>query len=544
MLDLFLICTSGGLVLFREEEEESDAIVRAVIADALAVESGITGSASGSSSPVRSATAGDQVANFIVDRQNRLIYLAVYNEILPLDYVPDLLQMVAAAFVHTCPAAASLAWSPRGESTPIDLTTFQSDFAPIFGAISRKAQSGEAFKASTPAASPSARGAAKKGLGSAKGGKKGAGRKWDDSQLTEEEAAALDVAGGATTGDDAALTRAKFGSGDDPIDLDAIIGGAEEDVEATTSSSIWSFFGVLSGNHTVTEEDLAEPLTQFKTHLVGKNVAPAVAQELCDSVGATLVGKKLSSSKELTGAVRDAVSDALTRILTPKRRIDILGAVRAKKASSGFDPFVLVFVGVNGVGKSTSLSKVCCWLQNSGLRVAIAACDTFRSGAVEQLKVHARALNVTVFSEGYNKDAATVAKNAIRKAKESHFDVVLVDTAGRMQTNAPLMQSLAKLVSTNRPDLVMFVGEALVGNEAVAQITSFSRAMTEYSPDPNPRTVDCVMLTKFDTVDDKVGAAVSMVHETGLPIAFLGVGQQYSDIRRLNVKQVVSVLMK
>jgi signal recognition particle receptor subunit alpha len=537
MLDLFLVCTSGGIVLYREEEENCDDLVRAVIADAMAVDSGVHGGGTA----VRSATAGDQVAQFIVDRQARLMFIAVYNAILPLDYVPELLTMVSSGFSKACPGAASLGWSTDASLTSTDLTSFQSTFEPVYAAIFRKAQSGPTTKGSTPLASPSPKGGSGKGKG---GGTKG-GRKWDDTQLTAEEAAALDVAGGTTTGDDAALTRAKFGSGDEPIDLDAIIGGgAEEDVDAATSSSIWSFFGALSGKHTVTGEELSEPLTQFKTHLVGKNVAPAVAQELCDSVGASLEGKTLSSAAELTGAVRDAVSLALTRILTPKRRIDILGAIRAKKAASGFDPFVLVFVGVNGVGKSTSLSKVCCWLQNSGLRVAIAACDTFRSGAVEQLKVHARALNVTVFSEGYNRDAATVARNAIRKAKEQHFDVVLVDTAGRMQTNAPLMQSLAKLVSTNRPDLVMFVGEALVGNEAVAQITSFSKAMTEFSPDPNPRTVDCVMLTKFDTVDDKVGAAVSMVHETGLPIAFLGVGQQYSDIRRLNVKQVVGVLMK
>jgi signal recognition particle receptor subunit alpha len=144
-------------------------------------------------------------------------------------------------------------------------------------------------------------------------------------------------------------------------------------------------------------------------------------------------------------------------------------------AKSGGRAYSIVFVGVNGVGKSTSLSKVCYYLKSKGVNVMIAACDTFRSGAVEQLNQHAKVLDVPLFERGYAKDPAAVARDAIKYATDSGFDCVLIDTAGRMQNNEPLMRALAKLVSTNEPDLVLFVGEALVGNDGIDQLSMFDR---------------------------------------------------------------------
>eukprot|EP00128_Syssomonas_multiformis_P013453 Colp12_sorted_trinity150504_noHs@21030 len=123
-------------------------------------------------------------------------------------------------------------------------------------------------------------------------------------------------------------------------------------------------------------------------------------------------------------------------------------------------------------------------------------------------------------------------------------DVVLIDTAGRMQDNEPLMRSLAKLVKLNNPDLVLFVGEALVGNEAVDQVKKFNQALADYSDQAHPRLIDGIILTKFDTIDDKVGAAISMTYITGQPIVFVGTGQTYKDLRKLNVKAVVQSLIK
>jgi len=236
------------------------------------------------------------------------------------------------------------------------------------------------------------------------------------------------------------------------------------------------------------------------------------------------------------------MEEALVKILTPKRNIDILRDVQTAKGQKR--PYVIVFVGVNGVGKSTNLAKVCSWLLDNSHSVLIAACDTFRSGAVEQLNVHCRRLKVELFERGYRTDPTSIAMDAIRYAKQQNKEVVLIDTAGRMQDNEPLMQALSKLVNTVKPDIVLFVGEALVGNDAVDQLTKYNQALMDLSKGKEPRLIDGIILTKFDTIDDKVGAAISMVYTTGAPIVFLGVGQQYTDLRRMNVEVVTKVLLK
>jgi signal recognition particle receptor subunit alpha len=207
-------------------------------------------------------------------------------------------------------------------------------------------------------------------------------------------------------------------------------------------------------------------------------------------------------------------------------------------------PYVVVFVGVNGVGKSTNLAKVCSYLMQNDLICMLVACDTFRSGAVEQLEVHAKRLNVELFQRGYRTDPTLIALDAIRYAKQNNINVVLIDTAGRMQNNEPLMKALSKLVNTTKPDLVLFVGEALVGNDAVDQLTNFNKALMDLSTEKQPRLIDGIILSKFDTIDDKVGAAISMVYTTGQPIVFLGTGQHYEDLRRMNISVVTRALLK
>lgn len=208
-------------------------------------------------------------------------------------------------------------------------------------------------------------------------------------------------------------------------------------------------------------------------------------------------------------------------------------------------PYVVVMIGVNGVGKSTSLSKICYYLKSKGLEVGIAACDTFRSGAIEQLRTHATALEITLYDRGYKSDAASVAMDAIAQGKREGKDVIMIDTAGRMQDNEPLMRALAKLVAVNNPDLILFVGEALVGNDAVDQLTKFNLCLHDLAEDPsNPRLIDGIVLSKFDTIDDKVGAAISMTYTTGKPIMYVGVGQTYKDLRKMSPKMLIKALLK
>ncbi|XP_037534036.1 signal recognition particle receptor subunit alpha [Nematolebias whitei] len=317
-------------------------------------------------------------------------------------------------------------------------------------------------------------------------------------------------------------------------------------------------FGMLKGlvgSKSLSREDMEPVLEKMRDHLIAKNVAADIASQLCDSVAKKLEGRVMGTFTTVASTVKQALQDSLVQILQPKRRVDILRDVM--EAQHQRRPFVITFCGVNGVGKSTNLAKISYWLIENGFSVLIAACDTFRAGAVEQLRTHQRRLNslhppekhggctmVQLYEKGYGKDAAGIAMEAISYARNQAFDVVLVDTAGRMQDNAPLMTALAKLIAVNVPDLVLFVGEALVGNEAVDQLVKFNQALADHSMSEKPRLIDGIVLTKFDTIDDKVGAAISMTYITGQPIVFVGTGQTYNDLRSLNARAVVGALMK
>ncbi|KAL5183080.1 Signal recognition particle receptor subunit alpha [Glycine soja] len=303
-----------------------------------------------------------------------------------------------------------------------------------------------------------------------------------------------------------------------------------------------SMFQSIAGKANLEKSDLEPALKALKDRLMTKNVAEEIAEKLCESVAASLEGKKLASFTRISSTVHTAMEEALVRILTPRRSIDILRDVHAAKEQR--KPYVVVFVGVNGVGKSTNLAKVAYWLLQHNVSVMMAACDTFRSGAVEQLRTHARRLQIPIFEKGYEKDPAIVAKEAIQEAARNGSDVVLVDTAGRMQDNEPLMRALSKLVYLNNPDLILFVGEALVGNDAVDQLSKFNQKLADLSTSPTPRLIDGILLTKFDTIDDKVGAALSMVYVSGAPVMFVGCGQSYTDLKKLNVKSIAKTLLK
>jgi signal recognition particle receptor subunit alpha len=331
-------------------------------------------------------------------------------------------------------------------------------------------------------------------------------------------------------------------------------------VEASsiTSGLVDGFWSKLKkvnvfASKTLTAEDLHTGIETMREHLITKNVASDVAEKICESVSTKLAGKTLGSFESLTSNIRQAMRDTLLMILTPKRRIDILrDVVDAQKAHR---PYTITFCGVNGVGKSTNLAKVAYWLSGNDLRVLIAGCDTFRAGAIEQLLTHVRHLNnifneknmpmIELYQRGYGKDAAGIAAEAINYAKDKKFDVVLIDTAGRMQNDEPLMIALAKLIHVNNPDLVLFVGEALVGNEAVDQVTKFNQALIDHARlQANPRVIDGIVLTKFDTIDDKVGAAISMTYTTDKPIVFVGTGQKYQDLKTINADVVTEALLK
>lgn len=338
-------------------------------------------------------------------------------------------------------------------------------------------------------------------------------------------------------------------------DVEEYNGAASKKQTGRARGGMFSMFKGLVGSKNLSRDDMQPALEKLRDHLIAKNVAADISQKLCESVANKLEGKVIGTFDTITTTVKNTLTEALVQILSPKRRVDILrDCLEAKRVGR---PFVMSFCGVNGVGKSTNLAKICFWLIENNLSVLIAACDTFRAGAVEQLRTHMRHLNalhppekhggrsmVQLYEKGYGKDAAGIAMEAIRYANESRIDVVLIDTAGRMQDNEPLMRALAKLIKVNEPDLVLFVGEALVGNEAVDQLVKFNQALADYSSSDRPHIIDGIVLTKFDTIDDKVGAAISMTYITGQPIVFVGTGQTYTDLKALNAKAVVHALMK
>jgi signal recognition particle receptor subunit alpha len=401
-------------------------------------------------------------------------------------------------------------------------------------------------------------------------------RKWDaDGFADEDDGVNLDYSA-AAAGEDAtapaveAVTQDSWGRktakgqfilkdlGDE---VHSILENADSEKATANASSglvgsgfnaIGGLFRNIVGGKTLTAADLEKPLKAMEDHLMEKNVAREAALRLCDGVKQELVGKKTGNFQSVDAALRAATESSLRKILTPTSSLDLLHEIQAVTSPTTKGqtprPYVISIVGVNGVGKSTNLSKICFFLLQNNYRVLVAACDTFRSGAVEQLRVHVRNLKelsarenvgeVDLYEKGYGKDAANVAKDAVSYAAANQFDVVLIDTAGRRHNDQRLMSSLEKFAKFANPDKIFMVGEALVGTDSVMQARNFNQAFG------TGRGLDGFIISKCDTVGDMVGTLVSMVHATGIPIVFLGVGQHYGDLRGLSVPWAVGLLMK
>ncbi|KAL7923401.1 signal recognition particle, alpha subunit, N-terminal domain-containing protein [Trichoderma austrokoningii] len=316
-------------------------------------------------------------------------------------------------------------------------------------------------------------------------------------------------------------------------------------------NTISGLFRNIVGGKTLTKADLESAMKGMEDHLLRKNVAREAAVRLCESVEKELVGVKTGNFESINARIHSAMESSLTKMLTPTSSLDLLREIDSitsppvtslRKAR----PYVISIVGVNGVGKSTNLSKICFFLLQNKYKVLIAAGDTFRSGAVEQLAVHVRNLKeltareggqVELYQKGYGKDAATVAKDAVSHAAQEGYDVVLIDTAGRRHNDQRLMSSLEKFAKFAQPDKILMVGEALVGTDSVAQARNFNAAFG------SERALDGFIISKCDTVGDMVGTLVSLVHATNVPVVFVGVGQHYSDLRNFSVKWAVGKLL-
>lgn len=313
--------------------------------------------------------------------------------------------------------------------------------------------------------------------------------------------------------------------------IDTVIARNREDVRVRKIDFIRSF-SLFSGK--IHLRDLRE---KMNSHLISKNIAPETAQKFCD-----VIEHEFSSEWISEKIFKDKLRDTLSRFIKSIDHEKLLKQIREKNQRGKV--FSFCFIGVNGVGKSTSLAKLSCWLLQQNFRVYIAACDTFRAGAIEQLKVHVnrfRAANheVGFYEKGYNKDDSVVCKDAVSIAQKEGYDVVLIDTAGRMHNKNNLMRSLTKLLKKNLPDHVIFVGEALVGSDSLEHLKEFNKAVSEGIN----RNIDTILLTKVDTVDDKIGQVVNMTLSAQAPIIFLGTGQNNVDLVKIDIGSIASILM-
>jgi len=274
----------------------------------------------------------------------------------------------------------------------------------------------------------------------------------------------------------------------------------------------------------IKEKDVEDALDELELELLEADVALETVEALREKIKEKLVGKKVRIGANKGKLIEDALRGAILEILTPERRLDLLEMIRSKEEK----PFVMVFVGFNGSGKTTTIAKLASFLKKNGLSVVIAASDTFRAGAIEQMEEHAKRVGVKVIKHPYGADPAAVAYDAIQHAKARGVDVVLVDTAGRNELNRNLMDEMKKIVRVTKPDLVVFVGDSLAGNAVVEQAKQFNEAVK----------IDGVILTKLDA-DARGGAALSISHAIGAPILFVGVGQGYDDLKPFDEKWFV-----
>jgi fused signal recognition particle receptor len=278
-------------------------------------------------------------------------------------------------------------------------------------------------------------------------------------------------------------------------------------------------------------ENLNPILSDFKMSLAENDVAFPVADKICDELEKRLTGfpiKRLDDRKKL---VEDNLRQVLLEVLETDNRIDLLEKISEKRQKT--EPFVLLFVGINGTGKTTTIAKVAHFLREKGYSVVLAGADTYRAGSIEQLEEHARRLSVRVIKQTYGADPAAVAFDTINHAKAHGINVVLIDTAGRMQTNQNLMNELIKVKRVVKPDLVVFTVDSLIGNDAVMQAEEFNNAIG----------IDATILTKVDA-DVKGGSSLSVTYVTQKPILFIGVGQAYKDLETFNPENFVKMILR
>ena len=301
----------------------------------------------------------------------------------------------------------------------------------------------------------------------------------------------------------------------------------KEPVESADGEAKGGMFSFVR-EKTIQEKHVEDVLWELEMGLLEGDVAMEVATEVVDNVKENLVGKKIKRSNDITEYTFYALRDAVSEIIdVPSKSMTEM--IEEKKAQG--EPLVVMFVGINGTGKTTTIGKLANYYLKKGYTPVIAASDTFRAGAIEQVTYHADNVGVKIIKHQKGSDPAAVAYDAVEHARAQGKELVLIDTAGRMQTNVNLMDEMKKIKRVANPDLVIFVGDALTGNDATEQAKKFNDAID----------IDGVILTKADA-DSKGGASLSIGYVIKKPIMFLGMGQGYDDIMEYDPEWMLNQL--
>ena len=277
-------------------------------------------------------------------------------------------------------------------------------------------------------------------------------------------------------------------------------------------------------------KSIAKVNRELKDILIKNEVAVKTTEEICKKLTAKLSSLEYTRFSNTRNIILNSLREVLLDILTPAQPVNLIEEIeKAKKRKS---PLIIAFFGVNGVGKTLSIAKIGKFLLDKGYSCVFAAGDTFRAGSIQQLQKHGENLDIKVIAQKYGSDAAAVAFDAINHAISKNINVVLIDTAGRIETNSNLMAELQKICRVTEPDLKFFVGDALTGNSLISQAKLFNEKIG----------IDASILNKIDA-DVKGGAAVSITHITEKPIIFLGVGQNYKDLEYFSPNMILDNIL-
>ena len=298
-------------------------------------------------------------------------------------------------------------------------------------------------------------------------------------------------------------------------------------IEEAKETSFFSRLAKSFTTKTLTEEQFNTIFIELELILLENNVALEVVDKIQEKLKEDLIGIEIKKDK-IQQTVVDSLKNSILSLLHEPE--DLIETIK-KKQKLNPEPYVIIFFGINGAGKTTSLAKLAHKLKSKGLSCVLAAADTFRAASIEQLKAHGEKLKIPVIASDYGVDPASVAFDAISHAKKEKKNVVLIDTAGRMYTKSDLMREMEKIIRISKPDLKIFVGESITGNDATQQAKTFNEIVN----------IDGIILTKAD-VDDKAGTILSVSHVTNAPIYFLGTGQEYSDLTQFKKELVLKNL--